>query len=247
MAYLEKIDKFRGNGSRNAKGETLEDFLAVYNPKKYDCPSNTVDMIILRSEEPWRKAEQPLKLLMIRRKNHPSIGFWALPGGFVELREDLATAAARELEEETGVTGAPLIQLRTWGEPDRDPRWRVITTAYLALVEGEWKAEAGDDAADAAWFDVSLKEESADGNAAGTGGLKDGEEVSRLYRLELSHPGKALTLSALVRRTVRRRGILTDDKYELLENHDIAIDHAQMIVDALLVLRRAAAEAKVRE
>jgi 8-oxo-dGTP diphosphatase len=73
--------------------------------------------------------QEHLRLLMIRRRNHPNIGMWALPGGFVELRENLEDAAKRELMEETGVENAPMIQLKTYGDYDRDPRWRVITTA----------------------------------------------------------------------------------------------------------------------
>ena len=67
----------------------------------------------------------------------------------MELKEDLYEGAARELQEETGVTGLPLQQLRTWGAYDRDPRWRVITTSFLALAEGDLPVRAGDDAADA--------------------------------------------------------------------------------------------------
>lgn len=156
MAFLEKLDRFYGTGECNRAGESLEAFLEKYNPKKYDCPSNTVDMAVVRCREKYRQWGQPLKVLMIKRGNHPSIGYWAVPGGFVELREDMDQAAARELEEETGVKGLPLQQLRTWGSYDRDPRWRVITTSYLALVEGELPVKAGDDAADALWMDVEL-------------------------------------------------------------------------------------------
>lgn len=156
MAFLEKLDRFYGTGECNRAGESLEAFLEKYNPKKYDCPSNTVDMVVVRCREKYRQWGQPLKVLMIKRGNHPSIGYWAVPGGFVELREDMDQAAARELEEETGVKGLPLQQLRTWGSYDRDPRWRVITTSYLALVEGELPVKAGDDAADTLWMDVEL-------------------------------------------------------------------------------------------
>ena len=92
---------------------------------------------------------------MVKRSNHPSIGFWATPGGFVELKEDISEGAARELEEETCVKGLPLRQMRTWGEWQRDPRWRIITTSYLALVEGDLKVQAADDAKDAQWLDGS--------------------------------------------------------------------------------------------
>lgn len=219
MAFLQDLTPFRGTGETNRRGQDLETFLEGYDPRKYDCPSNTVDMLVFRSRETWRSPDQPLRLLMIRRSNHPSIGFWALPGGFVEIREDLSEAARRELFEETGVHDIPLVQLRTWGEVARDPRWRVITTSYLALVEGDLPVKAGDDAADAAWFDVSLE-----GN---------GPE----YSLQLTCEERNVQLSARVRRDIFRKGILADEKYQLLSSEGIANDHASLIVQAILYLR----------
>ncbi len=156
MSYLKDNARFAGTGERDANGYTLDEFLNSYDPRKYDSPCNTVDMLVFRSKEPYRRKDQPLKLLLIKRKNHPSIGFWATPGGFADVYENLEDSAKRELLEETGVSGIPLIQLGTWGDYDRDPRWRIITTAYLALVEGDLAEHAGDDAADAAWFDAKL-------------------------------------------------------------------------------------------
>jgi len=134
MRFFEDIERFRGTEPVNEQGQTLEEFLDDYDARKYDCPSNTVDMLVFKSEGAYTTWGQPLKLLMIRRRNHPSIGDFALPGGFVEIREDLETAAKRELQEETGVTDLPLIQLGAFGAPDRDPRWRIITTAYMTLI-----------------------------------------------------------------------------------------------------------------
>ena len=244
MAYLQEIDLFRGDGSRNEKGQTLEEFLEKYNAKKYDCPSNTVDMILFGCGEPYRSSRQLLKLLMIRRRNHPSIGFWALPGGFVELREDLRTAAARELQEETGLTDVPMVQLKTWGDPDRDPRWRVITTTFLAITEGELPAKAGDDAADAAWLDVALRETQAEESGEAAPGQTAAEDQVKTYLLELDQAEKDIHLSALVRRTLRKRGILTEEEYQLCENRGIAVHHAEMIVDAILYLQRQADDSK---
>lgn len=244
MRFLENLDLFRGTGERNAAGQTLEEFLDRYDAKRYDCPSNTVDMLIFRSEEPYRRFGQPLKLLMVKRSNHPSIGAWAAPGGFVNLREDIADAAKRELEEETGVTGVPMVQLRTWGNADRDPRWRVITTAYLALVEGELPVKAGDDAADARWFDAKLELLSRE---------EDGEKTTERWRLLLQgepencsgeKQGQCGTgrdvipeLCTELERTQIRRGILTETKYRMLANRGIANDHGLLIADALLYLR----------
>ena len=240
MRFLDDLELFRGDGSRNAKGETLEEFLDGYNAKKYDCPSNTVDMLVFRSAEAWRRPEQPLKLLMVRRSNHPSIGAWALPGGFVNLRESLADAAARELQEETGVTGIPLVQLRTWGEADRDPRWRVITTAYMALVEGDLAVQAGDDAADARWFDVSLDAEESEAQAADE--TKAAAVRREGWKLILTDRNSGLQLSARVERISTRRGILEQPSWRLLESNGIASDHALLITDGILYLRKCTEE-----
>ncbi|HZN12621.1 MAG TPA: NUDIX hydrolase, partial [Blastocatellia bacterium] len=92
-------------------------------------PSVTVDLVILTI------AEQDLKVLLIRRGEEPFKGRWALPGGFVEIDESLERAAARELKEEVGVRDVYLEQLYTFGDPKRDPRGRVVSVVYFALVD----------------------------------------------------------------------------------------------------------------
>jgi 8-oxo-dGTP diphosphatase len=98
-----------------------------------------------------------LSALVVRRGIEPYRGRWALPGGFVEPSEDLADAAVRELAEEAGIglLRAHLEQLATYGTPDRDPRGRVVSVAYLALLPDPGDAVAGSDAADAAWRPIS--------------------------------------------------------------------------------------------
>lgn len=94
-----------------------------------------------------------LKVLLIRRGLEPFLGTWALPGGFVRLDEDLDAAVRRELREETGLDTAFLEQLATFGAPDRDPRERVVTVAYYALVRlSDHRVQAATDAREAAWF-----------------------------------------------------------------------------------------------
>jgi len=96
------------------------------------------------------------RLLLIQRKQEPFQGRWALPGGFVEIEEDLPEAAARELAEETGLRDVPLEQLGTFGKPGRDPRGRTITIVYFGIAEeGSEQAKAADDASDVRWFDIS--------------------------------------------------------------------------------------------
>ena len=226
MAFLNDLERFYGTGEKNRAGQGLEEFLAGYDPKKYDCPSNTTDIIVVRCRETLKKWGQRIQVLMVKRSNHPSIGFWAVPGGFVEMREDLDAGAARELEEETGVKGLPLRQLMTWGSFDRDPRWRVITTSFLALAEGDLPVKAGDDAADALWMDVKLeREESIE---------KADQEI---WDLTLENREKAVCLSARVKVSRTGHPLLAEEKYELLESRRIAVDHGCLIVQALLYLK----------
>jgi 8-oxo-dGTP diphosphatase len=111
----------------------------------YPRPAVTVDVVIVTREASPR-------VLLIRRKHDPFAGAWALPGGFVDMDEALDDAARRELFEETGVRAGPLVQLHAFGSPDRDPRGRTISIAYLARVDARRvRPVAGDDAADAAW------------------------------------------------------------------------------------------------
>jgi 8-oxo-dGTP diphosphatase len=120
-----------------------------YDVTKYERPSVTVDVVI------FSVVEGQLKVLLIQRKNWPFEGTWAIPGGFVDMDEPLEDAAARELYEETGIEGVYLEQFYTFGQPDRDPRTRVISVAYLALVDaGQLQPRAADDAADVGWFPV---------------------------------------------------------------------------------------------
>ncbi|MEN6336434.1 MAG: NUDIX hydrolase [Phycisphaerales bacterium] len=95
------------------------------------------------------------RLLLIQRKRDPYKDRWALPGGFVEIDEDLPDAVARELAEETGLKGVALEQLRTFGRPGRDPRGRTITVAYFGVAQSDRdQVQAADDAENVQWCDI---------------------------------------------------------------------------------------------
>ncbi|MHC4068481.1 MAG: NUDIX domain-containing protein [Planctomycetota bacterium] len=95
------------------------------------------------------------KLLLIKRGKDPYKGKWAIPGGFLDIDEELKAAAARELAEETGLNGLEMEQVQTFGTIGRDPRGRQITVAFMAIAAGKkHKIKAGDDAAEAKWFDI---------------------------------------------------------------------------------------------
>jgi len=100
-------------------------------------------------------ANDDLQVLLIKRGVEPFRGRWTLPDGFVEIEESLERAAARELKEEVGVTNVYLEQLFTFGDPKRDPRGRVISVSYFALIDAEHQnIVAASDAADAEWHSV---------------------------------------------------------------------------------------------
>ena len=113
-------------------------------------PMVTADAAVFRI---WRGK---VWLLLVRRKHDPYKGYWAIPGGFVDLAEELEDAAARELKEETGLDGIGLEQMRTFGTCGRDPRGRQITVVFMGIAagRGQSRLKAGDDAAEARWFGI---------------------------------------------------------------------------------------------
>ena len=227
-SFLEDINKFYGTGDKNNKGQTLEEFLEEYDPYKYKNPCCTTDAVVFSYNDELKADLSGLKVLMVKRSNHPSIGRFALPGGFIELKENLEDTARRELEEETGVKGIAAEQFAVYGDVDRDPRARIITTAYMSLVkENEVKVQAGDDAADAFWCSVSVNkvlEEEKD------------KYVYETYKLFVKNENKSLDACATVKH-VLRKGIIKEEKFIVEDMDVIACDHAAIIVQAYLLIK----------
>ncbi|MFF1300089.1 MULTISPECIES: NUDIX domain-containing protein [unclassified Streptomyces] len=122
--------------------------MAAYDKYAYEPFAVTVDLAV------FTVTEGALHVLLVERGQEPYAGHWALPGGFVQPDESAETAARRELAEETGlsdVSGLHLEQLRTYSEPDRDPRMRVVSVAFAALLPDPPEPRGGSDAADARW------------------------------------------------------------------------------------------------
>lgn len=198
----------------NRDGLTEEEYLSQYRPGDYERPSVTADILIFSPAADMGS----LKILLIKRGNHPFINQWALPGGFVNIDESAYSAACRELKEETGLENVYMEQLYTFSQPDRDPRMRVIDIAYLALIN-ESDVYAGDDAADAAWFTFELDVSSE---------RMVLENRDRRIRLEYSLKQKEFT-----------NGKLTYENYvpERLSETGLAFDHAEIVMEGCLRLR----------
>lgn len=223
---------------RSKKQITEQEFLAGYDSSHYEKPSVTVDMLIFTIADRYKEtnvrknAPKGLQVLLIKRGDHPFLGKWALPGGFVGINESIHTAAYRELKEETNVDNIYMEQLYTWGEVARDPRTRVISVAYLALVDStQIILEAGDDAVDARWFfieDQVIKEEKLM--------LADGFQLTTLIKLVLDD-GQGTAFSATVKNTKMVSGKVSRYDWEIVENFEMAFDHAKIMVCGLERLR----------
>ena len=135
---------------RDKRGMTEAEAIAAYRKKNYPKPALTADICI------FARAGAGWKLLLIRRGGHPYLGCWALPGGFADEGERIESTAARELQEETGLSGLALRLVGIYSAPGRDPRGWTVSAAYGTRVEAQLDAVADDDAAEAGWFDVRL-------------------------------------------------------------------------------------------
>lgn len=197
---------------RNALGQTLEEFLAAYKPGDYEKPSVTVDMLLFGIDE----TKDALKILLIKRGNHPYIDDWAIPGGFMDMDESAYEAACRELEEETGLTDVYMEQLYTFTKPNRDPRMRVVDIAYMALLPVT-TAIAGDDAKDAAWFDVTMSDDTL---------LVSNEEKN--VRIEYT---------LLTQQFKNGKSTITGVQPKANTETGLAFDHAEILYEGIMRLR----------
>ena len=201
-------------------------------------PMTTVaaDMIILSSPDSTDKEhllENGLKLLMIRRGGEPYKGQWALPGGMVEENETTESAAARELQEETGLTDVWMEQVYTVSTPGRDPRRPVMSCSYMAIVdENRLEAHAGDDAADLGWFDLTYELQNTTEEAT-----ENGLQTTYEYLLTLTKPAtdteEAVTLTATIDRCVTQTEFAEKSELVLAGQDGLAFDHGLIIAHTM--------------
>ena len=213
----------------NCKGQTEEAFIAAYDHSKFEKPSLTIDALIFtvcdEEDNDYKVPEKKLQVLMVKRKDHPYIGQWALPGGFVGMNESLEEAARRELKEETNVDGVYLEQLYSWGEVNRDPRMRVLSVSYMALINCQKiNVCAGDDAEDARWFAVQR-------TVLETTKTKTDKGFIKVKLIELTLTNKILSekISATLRETMIVDGAVSDFQIEVIDRKGLAFDHASII------------------
>ncbi|AWI04219.1 NUDIX hydrolase [Clostridium drakei] len=218
---------------KNKQGLTEEEFLEQYDDGIYQKPSFTVDMLIFtvmnEEKENYRKLpEKSLKILLVKRGDHPCIGKWALPGGFVDVNESLDEAALRVLRAETNIDDIYMEQLYTWGEVSRDPRTRVISSSYMALVDSSsLSIKAGSDEEDAAWFNVryNLLQEKKEV-------VEKGYIYEQIVQIKLWNENEEL--SAKIKIIENPDGKVSR---EIMESTGIAFDHGKFIEYAIRRLR----------
>lgn len=191
---------------------TEEEFLKNYDPKKYDNFAVSTDILILSisstEQNNYRKlSEKSYSVLLIKRKNHPFKDKWCLPGGFVKVDEDLEDAPKRILENETNLKNIYLEQLYTYGSVNRDPRMRIISTSYMALIDKNRLNEKLPE--NASWFKIKKIED----NNTVTIILDNDKEV----------------LSFEIKKVLKEK---TTDRYKfnLVKNDSIAFDHPLVIL-----------------
>lgn len=198
---------------RNKDGLTEKEFLEQYNPGEYNRPSVTADILVLGMKEDFSN----LKVLLVKRGNHPFMNCWALPGGFIGEGETAFSAAQRELEEETGLRQVYLDQIYTFTCPKRDPRMWVMSISYLALVSKLEKVKGDDDASDAAWFDFIFTED----------------------EIVLKNREKNIEIKYSLEEEFFKNSVLTYKNYiPTLESKErLAFDHIEIIIEAMKKLR----------
>lgn len=198
---------------------TEQEFLKNYDPNEFERLSITTDILMLSvsSEEStnYRKTDKKnMSVLLVKRDNHPFKDKWCLPGGFVNYSEDLEKAPIRILKAETNIDNIYLEQLYTFGDVKRDPRMRVISTSYMALVDknridGSLKENAS-------WFDITI--------------LEDDNIV------DVSLDNNETTIHFKIKKILMDR---TTDRfdYEVMGANELAFDHAKVIMTGIARLR----------
>lgn len=191
---------------RDKNGLTEREFLESYSSDKYKKPSLTADIVLIARDGDKNE------LLLIKRGGHPYIDCFALPGGFAEPGEAIERTAARELYEETAVENVVFESIGVFSSPGRDPRGWVVSDAFLAVADKkDIRVLAGDDAAKAVWFSVSINS-----NGKNIRLVSDGEEIN--IKFEKKNVPSPFGVRA---------------EYHITDGSGLAFDHALILVTAM--------------
>jgi len=207
--------------------EAEREYLSAYRLENYERPSVTTDVVAFtvysRRSSSYRKDPgQHLAVMMIRRGAFPYKGWHALPGGFLKGNETVEQCAVREITEETGITPRALLPVGVFSEPDRDPRGRIISHAFACVIAEDQLVQAGDDADEASWFDVSFAQHDGVWHLT----LTDGDT----------------TLSATLS---FEKDPLRGKYFRILESEGLAFDHAAVIATAVQALRDSTSQMEI--
>ena len=193
-----------------------EEFLKDYNSDDFEKLSMTTDILIVSvsSEEVdnYRKTDKKkMSILLVKRDNYPFKDKWCLPGGFIGIDEDLDQAPIRVLKNETNVDNVYLEQLYTFGSVKRDPRMRVVSTSYMALIDKN--RLTNNLSKNASWFDITFY-----------------EEKNNIVDIVLDNG--STTISFKIEKVLREQ---TTDRYsfKVLENNSLAFDHPLVILSGI--------------
>ena len=196
--------------------QSEKEFLKDYNPSDYERLSLTADILVLSVSSSdnanYRKTDdKKMSVLLVKRENYPFKDMWCLPGGFVGYNEELDDAPKRILKQETNLDDIYLEQLYTYGELNRDPRMRVISTSYMSLIDKNLLVEKLN--SNASWFDISLY-----------------EEKNNIVTIILDNG--VTTISFQIKKELREK---TTDCYSfhVLKNDSLAFDHPLVILTGL--------------
>lgn len=197
-----------------------EEFLANYNSDEFEKLSMTTDILILsvsnEEKNNYRKTDKKkMSILLVKRSNYPFKDKWCLPGGFVGIDEDLDEAPKRILKQETNIKDIYLEQLYTFGSVNRDPRMRIVSTAYMALID---KSRLENKISDkSSWFDIISIEEN-----------------NNIVEIVLANETESINF--VIKKVLREK---TTDRYsfEIVENSKVAFDHPLVILSGVERLR----------
>lgn len=196
-----------------------EEFLKDYDSNRFEKLSMTTDILIFSVsdgfQENYRKLNKKFfSVLLVKRDNYPFKNKWCLPGGFVNIDEDLEDSAKRILANEANIKNIYLEQLYTFGNPNRDPRMRIVSTSYMALIDKNKLNQKI--SKNASWFNVTVLEDKRNIDVI----LDNGNE----------------TIKFKILKTIKEK--TTDRyKYEILENDSLAFDHPLVIMSGISRLK----------